>query len=97
MALTREDVVHIATLARLDLTDAEIDSIQGELSKIIDYIGELQKVDTTGVEATAQVTGLTNQLADDVPVLTDDATRQLLLAGFPEREGDYLKVKAVFE
>ena len=97
MALTKEDVVHIATLARLDLTEAEIDSIRGELSKIIAYIDELQQVDTTGVEETAQVTGLTNRLAVDVASPTDEAARQLLLDAFPAREGDYLKVKAVFE
>ncbi|MFA7286158.1 MAG: Asp-tRNA(Asn)/Glu-tRNA(Gln) amidotransferase subunit GatC [Patescibacteria group bacterium] len=97
MALTKEDVIHIATLARLDLSEAEIDSIQGELSKIIAYIDELQEVVVTGVEETAQVTGLTNRLAADVASPSDTATRQLLLEAFPLREGDYLKVKAVFE
>ncbi|MFA5954857.1 MAG: Asp-tRNA(Asn)/Glu-tRNA(Gln) amidotransferase subunit GatC [Patescibacteria group bacterium] len=97
MALTREDIVHIAKLARLELSEQEIARYQGELSKILDYIGELQQVDTTGVEATAQVTGLTNRLAEDKIQPVDEARRQRLVDAFPLREGDYLKVKTVFE
>ena len=82
MALNREDIVHIAKLARLALSEDEIARFQTELSKILDYIGELQKVDTTEVEATAQVTGLTNRVANDVVVPVDDDTRQRLVDAF---------------
>ncbi len=97
MSLSIEEVQHIAELARLDLSQAEVERYQGELSRILDYISQLQEVNTDGVEPTAQVTGLTNHFRGDVAVQTDAATRQRLLEAMPEREGDYLKVKAVFE
>lgn len=95
--LSCEQVEHIATLARLELSDSEITKYQGELTRILEYISELTKVDTTGVEETAQVTGQINRLRDDVALPSDAETRQRLLYAMPEREGDYLKVKAVFE
>lgn len=97
MALTKEEVQHIAQLARLDLTEAEVERYQSELSRILEYIGQLSEVNTDGVEPTAQVTGLTNHFREDVARTTDAETRQRLLDAAPERDGDYFKVKAVFE
>ena len=97
MELTREQVKHIATLARLELSDEEIARYQSELARILDYVGQLQEVDTSGVEPTAQVTGLLNRLREDKAVSVDAETRRRLLSAAPEREGDYFKVKAVFE
>lgn len=97
MPLTRDEVKHIAELARLELTEDEITRYQKELGRILDYIGQLQEVDTVGVEPTAQVTGLVNRFREDVARASDAATHQRLLGAAPEREGDYFKVKAVFE
>lgn len=97
MALTREDVLHVAKLARLDLTEKEVERFQHELSAILDYVSQLSEVDTTGVDPTAQVTGLINRFRDDVANPVSDETRQRLLDAAPEREGNYVKVKAVFE
>lgn len=97
MALTKEDVTHIAELARLDLRAEEIEHYQNDLTRIFDYISQLQEVNTDQVEPSAQVTGLTNRFREDIPQPTDAATRERLLNAAPEREGDYLKVKAVFE
>lgn len=97
MALTKEDVVHIAELARLDLRAEEIEHYQDDLTRIFDYIGQLQEVNTDKVEPTAQVTGLTNRFREDVPQETDSSVRERLLQAAPERDGDYIKVKAVFE
>lgn len=74
--LTTDQVRHIATLARLKLTDAEIERYSGELTKIFAYIDLLREVDTKQVEATAQVTGLTNSFRKDVitpAIATPDA------------------------
>jgi aspartyl-tRNA(Asn)/glutamyl-tRNA(Gln) amidotransferase subunit C len=97
MSLSKEDVLHIASLARLDLTEAEVEKLQTQLSAIIDYIGQLSEVDTTGIEPTAQVTGLVNHVRQDQALPIDEPTRERLLQAFPEKDGDYIKVKAVFE
>lgn len=55
MAITRNDVLHVARLARLRLEDAEVDRFAAELERIVDYVAELQALDTEGVPPTAQV------------------------------------------
>lgn len=60
MKLTRDQVEHVAKLARLGLSEKEIEKFQTQLSGILDYVELLNEVDTEGVEPTAQVTGLTN-------------------------------------
>lgn len=97
MPLTKEEVKHIAELARMELTSEEIERYQKELGRILEYIGQLKEVDTAGVEPTAQVTGLINRLRDDEARASDPAARERLLSATPERDGDYFKVRAVFE
>jgi aspartyl-tRNA(Asn)/glutamyl-tRNA(Gln) amidotransferase subunit C len=67
MHLSPDDIRHIAKLARLELSDAEIERFPMQLSSILDYVSQLQKVDTAGVEATAHVTGLESVLRPDEP------------------------------
>ncbi len=96
MHLTPEQVDHIATLSRLSLTDEEKTRFAAQLSSILEYVGMLGKVPTDGVEPMNHSVALMNVFGADEPAPCDDATRAALLAGFPEREGDLLKVKAVF-
>lgn len=63
--LTKEQVRHIAKLARLRLTEDEVSRYSKELTSILQYVNVLQEVDTKGVEATEQVTGRTNALRED--------------------------------
>lgn len=63
--LTREDVLKLARLARLDLTEDEIEEFRGELSEILQYVEQLQAVDVEGLEPTNQVTGLTDVTRPD--------------------------------
>lgn len=63
--LTRDDVLHVARLANLTLTDSEIEKFLSQLSSIVDYVGELEKVDTSGTEPTSQTTGLVNVKRED--------------------------------
>ena len=63
--LTREDVFKLARLARLELSEAEIEEFAGELSNILDYVEQLQGVDVKGLKPTNQVTGLTNVMRAD--------------------------------
>ena len=90
--LTRVDVAKLAQLARLQLTDEELDTYVAELQAILGYIDMLSDADTTGLEPTSQVTGLTNVMRPDT---VNDAGPKPdeLRAGVPEREDDYIKVK----
>lgn len=63
--ITEDEVRHIAKLAKLKLTDEEIVKFQKELSNILTFVGKLEEVDTSGVEETSQVTGLTNVFGED--------------------------------
>lgn len=64
--LTTDQIRHIAKLARLKLSEGEAEKYAKELGSILGYVDMLQGVDTNGVEPTAQVTGLTNALREDV-------------------------------
>lgn len=91
--LTRDDITYLAQLARLELSDKEIETFQTELSTILKYVEQLQTVDTSGLEATTQVTGLTNVMRDDV-VVQYPAVREALLKLAPQTDTDgNLKVK----
>lgn len=91
--VTRDDILYLAQLARLELSEEEIEQFQGELAAILGYVEQLQAVDTSGLEATTQVTGLTNVMRDDV-VVSYPATKETLLKLAPHTDADgYLKVK----
>lgn len=95
MKLSREEVLHIARLARLGLTEAEVDKFSEQLSNILENFAILQKVDTTGVPPTAQAIALQNVTRDDevAPSLPPNE----ILANAPRREGDCFRVRAVLE
>lgn len=64
-SLTRDQVLHIAKLARLQLKEEEVDKMTTELSSILTYIDVLNELDTENVSPTAQVTGITNAFRED--------------------------------
>ena len=77
--LTKDQVRHIAKLARLQLTDAEVEKFSKELTSILGYIETLTEVNTSNVQPTTNVTGLTNRFRDDV-IAKDTPTTDELLA-----------------
>jgi len=93
--ISREDVEHVAALARLGLTDAEIDLMQGQLNRILEAVNQLQDVDTSSVDPTATVIQLENVMRDDVARPSMD--REAVLANAPLREGGLLRVPVVLE
>jgi aspartyl-tRNA(Asn)/glutamyl-tRNA(Gln) amidotransferase subunit C len=97
MSLTIEQTEAIARLARLGLEPDELAAMSRQLSTVLDYVSQLQELDTTGVVPMNHVVPLENVLADDVLRPDDPVEREAILAAFPEREGDLLKVKAVFK
>ncbi len=96
MKLDIQDIEDIAELARLHLTEEEKARYAGQLSAVLDYVEILNEVDTSGIEETCQVTGLEDVVREDVVVACDEDTRKRIIDQFPSRQGDLLKVKAVF-
>lgn len=92
--ISRDDVLHLARLSSLQLSDDEIDALQNDLAGIIGYIEQLGELDTSGVEPTYQVTGLTNVWREDV-VDQGDITREQLLALAHESQDNAVKVPKV--
>jgi aspartyl-tRNA(Asn)/glutamyl-tRNA(Gln) amidotransferase subunit C len=92
--ITTDDVRHLAALSNLQLTDDEIQNLQGDLTNILAYVDQLNALDTTGVEPTYQVTGLENVWRDD-SVQTSAANREVLLALAPEAADNSVKVPQV--
>ena len=90
--LTRDDVLKLAQLARLRLTDEEVERYQRELVEILKYVEQLDDVDVSGLEPTSQVTGLTNVTRADEEKDYGYAALDLL-KNVPQVENDQLKVK----
>lgn len=98
MKLTKEQVEHIAHLARLDVTEEEKEKFSHQLSDILDYVEILNEIDTDDVEITTQITGLENQMREDKPWETQDPTTAELLACSPNPvEMDMIKVKKTID
>lgn len=95
MALTREEVLHIARLARLGLSEEDIEKFQSQLSTILEHFQVLRQVDTEGVPPTSHTLPLENVMRDDVVQPSWPVDR--ILANAPQREGDLLRVRAVLE
>lgn len=95
MAISLKDVAHVARLARLALTPEEQRLYVEQLGKILEYVSQLNPLDTSNVVPTSHVLPLTNVWRDDVRQVWGDT--EPLLANAPEREGPFFKVKKVIE
>jgi aspartyl-tRNA(Asn)/glutamyl-tRNA(Gln) amidotransferase subunit C len=93
--LERDAVLHIAKLARVELSDQEIEAFSEQLSEIIGHFDALNAVDTEGVEPTAHTLPLRNVMADDAS--RPSLPRDQVLALAPNTEDGYLRVRAVLE
>jgi len=96
MAISKEEVQKVAKLARLELSDTEVNKFTDQLSEILNYVEQLQAVDTKGIETTAQVTGLENGFRDDEIQDCPTEEREGALSQAPERVNNLIKVKSVF-
>lgn len=90
--LTRDDVLKLARLARLTITDEEIEQYRKELSEILRYVEQLQQADITGLKPTTQVTGLKNVMREDEAV-DYGASPDDLLRIAPQTQDRHIKVK----
>ena len=91
---TRDDILHLAKLSSLQLTDAEISALQQDVTNIVGYISQLGELDTTGVEPTYQVFEMENVWRED-EIKPQDATREELLNLAPAARQDMIQVPKV--
>jgi len=95
MKLSREEVLHIALLARLGLTEDEVDRFKEQLSNILENFEVLQKIDTSGIPPTAQSIALQNVVRSDE--VADSLPQSEVLANAPRKEGEFFRVRPVLE
>lgn len=95
MKLTKDQVKHVAKLANLPLTGEEEEKYSDQLSKILDYIEQLNKIDTTDVEPTFNVTRQSNVLREDItaPCLSQEEA----LSNAPKKKDGMFETKGVFD
>lgn len=94
MSLSRKEVEHIAALVRLELSDAELDLFQHQLSSILDHVKSFQGLDTRGVEPTSGILSAQSRLREDVPDVGLKTAEVLLNA--KHKKGDQFRVPPVF-
>jgi len=93
--ITREEVLHIARLARLELSDTELERMREQLNGILQYIDKLKRLDVTGVEPTSHAVPLVNVMREDevAPPFAQDA----MLANAPDRVAALFRVPRIIE
>lgn len=95
MPLSRDEVLHVARLARLGLTDGDVERFRLQLSTILDNFATLQDMDTDNVEPTTYTLPLESVMAPDEP--SDSLDQAEVLANAPLQQDGYLRVRAVLE
>ena len=95
MAITREEVLHVARLARLSLSEAEADRLREQLGNILSYIRQLDALDTKDVVPTSHAVEMGTPFRDDTVRPFGD--KEAILANAPDREGDFFRVPRIIE
>lgn len=93
--LTKEEVIKLAQLARISLSENELEKFQKELSTVLDYVEELKQLNVEGLEEVSQVTGLVNVQREDKAIDADEQTKQAIFKNAPEMKDGFYKVKAI--
>ena len=93
MKITREEVIHVSKLARLQMDDADIDPFSEQIGTILEYFETLNQVDTAGIKPTSHAIFLTNAFREDEE--KEHLDRESALANAPEKEDGYFLVPKV--
>ena len=94
MTITKEDIIYVANLARLEVNDKDIETFAGQLGDVLAYVNTLNRVDTEGVPPTSHAISLTNAFREDEE--TGHLDRDIALRNAPETEdGSFLVPKVV--
>ncbi len=95
MKITKDEVLYVADLARLDLDEASISKFAGQIATILDYVDKLNEVDTEGVRPTSHAISLTNAFREDEP--KEHLEREEALANAPQKEEGNFVVPKIIE
>ncbi|MDO7907816.1 Asp-tRNA(Asn)/Glu-tRNA(Gln) amidotransferase subunit GatC [Paenibacillus sp. JX-17] len=95
MSISKDDVQHVARLARLNLSEEEEQTLTGQLNAILQYAEKLNELDTTNVEPTTHVLHVSNVMRDDVA--HDSLPIEKVMLNAPDEEDGQFKVPAVLE
>lgn len=95
--LSKNDVLHVASLAKLHLSAGELEKYLKQLSKVVDHIGELSEVDTANVQPTNQTTGLENVYRIDELKSGQSLTQDEALSGSESTLNGYFKVDTILK
>lgn len=95
MKITKDEVKHIARLSRLSLSEGELETFSGQLSTILEYVEQLNRLDTAGIEPTSHIIPLRNVMRDDVPAAS--LPREEALRNAPDSDGKFYRVPKIIE
>jgi len=95
MKITKQEVEHVAKLARLELSDQETDKLTNQLSGILTYVEKMNELDTKAIEPTAHVLDIKNVMRDDVAA--PSLTQEKALANAPDKAAGHYKVPKIIE
>lgn len=93
--LTREEILHVATLARIGLNEKDVEKYQQDLSAVLDYFNKLSELSVDGVEPIGHITGMQDVTRADAAREFPEAQKQQILADAPEVKDGQIKVKSV--
>ena len=94
MKITKDEILHVAELARLEIDEASIDKFAVQIGNILDYVDQLRQVDTSGIKPTSHALALTNAFREDAE--TEHLEHEASLANAPEQEdGSFVVPKVV--
>jgi len=93
MKITQKQLEHVTHLARLNLSDQELDTIRGQLDNILSYIDKLGELDTSGIEPTTHVFSVNNAFREDV--VTESLSRKKSLANAPQQNNESFQVPKI--
>lgn len=91
--ITSQDVLKVAKLSRLEISDSEVELFTSQLEKILGYVAQLEKVDTSNIEPTTRAVEVINVMREDTVITTN--VREDLLDQAPQREGDFYRVPKI--
>jgi aspartyl-tRNA(Asn)/glutamyl-tRNA(Gln) amidotransferase subunit C len=95
MKISKQEVEHVAKLARLELSEQEKEKLTDQLSNILTYVEKLNELDTAGVEPTAHVLDIENVMREDVA--GESLTQEKALANAPEKSAGHYRVPKIIE
>lgn len=94
MKITKEEILHVSDLARLEIDEASVDKFAVQIGNILDYVDQLRQVDTSGIQPTSHALALTNAFREDAE--TKHLERETALANAPEQEdGSFVVPKVI--